>query len=78
MIRRFTLSDDAEWVVFDVVPHFSATLGSALKHGWLCFEAGDERRRFAPIPENWQRFSEGDLAAVWAQATPVAHNGEAP
>ena len=78
MIRRFTLSDDAQWVVFDVVPRFPETLGPALKHGWLCFEFGAERRRFAPIPENWQKFSERDLADVWAQATPVAHHGEAP
>jgi len=77
MIRRFSLSDDAEWVVFDVVPRFSATL-SPLNYGWLCFALGDERRRFAPIPENWQALSEQDLADVWAQATPVANHGEAP
>jgi len=74
MIRRFSLSDDAEWVVFDVVPRFSAKLGPSVDHGWLCFELGDERRRFAPIPENWQKFSERDLADVWAQATPVNPN----
>jgi len=72
MMRRLCLTDDAEWVVFDVVPRFSGPVGPALSHGWLCFELGEQRRRFAPIPENWQQLSERDLALVWAQATPVA------
>lgn len=31
--------------------------------GWLCFESEGEKRRLAPVPENWERANERMLAA---------------
>ena len=30
--------------------------------GWLCFESNGEKRRLAPVPENWNRADEIELA----------------
>lgn len=39
-----------------------------LAQGWVAFECGDERRRFAPIPSGWDRFSEPELRALLERA----------
>lgn len=36
--------------------------------GWLLFQSGSERRRFAPIPEQWQSLPEGRLRHLLARA----------
>jgi len=41
---------------------------SALQQGWLAFQAGDERRRLAPIPEKWSDFDEAALIALLERA----------
>ena len=41
---------------------------SALEQGWLAFQAGTERRRLAPIPENWNKLGEMALLALLARA----------
>ena len=71
MIRRFSLSNDGECSVFNVVPDPSTVLDPEFTQGWLCFERGDERRRFAPIPADWERLSEHDLSKLWTTATRV-------
>lgn len=42
--------------------------------GWLCFEAGSNRRRLSPIPQHWQMHDEATLeefcARAQAQAAP--------
>lgn len=38
-----------------------ATLAPQLRHGWLAFRNGDERRRLAPIPDGWEEASEEEL-----------------
>jgi hypothetical protein len=72
MMRRFCLADDGECSVFEVVPSFSISADSGLIHGWLCFDRGGERRRFAPIPKNWEGLSEQDLSKLWERATRAA------
>ena len=37
---------------------------AALQQGWLAFQAGEERRRLAPIPENWMALDEAALMAL--------------
>ena len=37
------------------------TLTAGLDRGWLCFENSIEKRRLAPIPENWTRCSAAEL-----------------
>lgn len=47
-------------------------LHAELKHGWLCFQTGSERRRFAPIPAGWFELSEAVLLVMLDVARPVA------
>jgi hypothetical protein len=46
------------------------------KAGWLCFESGDERRRLTPIPDDWARCDEAQLAAYCRDARPARLTGE--
>jgi hypothetical protein len=41
---------------------------SALQQGWLAFQSDDERRRLAPIPENWTALEESELIALLCRA----------
>lgn len=41
---------------------------SALQEGWLAFQAGNDRRRLAPIPTNWSTLREDELLRLLAQA----------
>jgi hypothetical protein len=42
---------------------------SALQQGWLAFQSGIERRRLAPIPENWTELPEEELILLLGQAS---------
>lgn len=48
-----------------------ARLGDGMDGGWLCFESSDQKRRLAPIPADWLRCGDTQLAAYCEQATPV-------
>lgn len=48
-----------------------ATL-SGLEQGWLCFEAGKEKRRLTPIPLEWPRCDDARLAEYCERAVPVS------
>jgi len=52
----------------------SSTLSSNLQQGWLCFERGSDRRRLAPIPENWQRMRDEELDSLRERARIVRLN----
>jgi hypothetical protein len=39
--------------------------------GWLAFQYDLERRRLAPIPENWVALDEGELRQLLDTATPA-------
>lgn len=41
---------------------------SALQEGWLAFQSGNERRRLAPIPENWIALDDEALIRLLARA----------
>ena len=41
-----------------------------LRHGWLAFQCGVERRRLAPIPAEWSTLSDADLARLARSAAP--------
>jgi hypothetical protein len=36
-------------------------VAQAFSQGWLCFESGDEKRRLAPVPEEWDGSDSGQL-----------------
>lgn len=48
-----------------------ALLTGGLEGGWLCFLAGDVRRRIAPIPSGWEGLSDRELAQLLARAVVV-------
>lgn len=39
-----------------------------LQQGWLAFQSGEERRRVAPIPENWTALGDSALLALLDRA----------
>lgn len=43
-----------------------------LQQGWLAFQNGDERRRLAPIPDNWVTLNEDALLALLERADRIA------
>jgi len=68
--RQFQVDDDKPWTVFEVIPRPSFPVASAFRSGWLAFERGDEVRRLAPIPPDWENASESALAQMLERATP--------
>jgi hypothetical protein len=71
--RRFSDPHGLDWEVWDVLPptpsHGSAPdaaprleqVPAELASGWLCFQTGTDRRRFAPIPRSWDELPDGVL-----------------
>jgi hypothetical protein len=60
------------WAVVAVYPSARSidqkTLPERFAHGWLLFEHGDEVRRYAPVPEEWQSLSDADLRSLCQNA----------
>lgn len=52
-----------------------AYLSDGFQRGWLCFESSGEKRRLTPIPPDWARCREEQLAAYCAQAAHVKDAG---
>ena len=46
-------------------------LHSGVAAGWLCFESDNDRRRLAPIPENWAAATDEQLESYCNSARPV-------
>jgi hypothetical protein len=42
-----------------------------LQKGWLCFQAGAEKRRLSPIPTDWSELSDAALRSMLDAATPA-------
>jgi hypothetical protein len=66
---------DRQWEVRAIRPpdteRRARLLPPAHANGWLLFTLGDERRRLAPLPQDWQYASEAQLHAWWTEARPV-------
>lgn len=56
--------DEGAWVVFGTRPHSGANVRPRYAEGWLSFHRGVERRRLAPIPDDWENASDVQLR-VW-------------
>ena len=48
-----------------------ARLTSGIREGWLCFDAGADRRRLSPIPPDWEDCEHGALERYCRLATPA-------
>jgi hypothetical protein len=61
-----------QWDVFAVYPEARASEHSKLKgtysKGWLCFDSVGEKRRLSPIPNEWQRLKDEELARLAERA----------
>ena len=47
-----------------------------VRRGWLAFQAGPERRRMAPIPDDWVGAADHQLEEWLRAARPVASRGD--
>ncbi|HJQ18848.1 MAG TPA: hypothetical protein VJ867_00775 [Gemmatimonadaceae bacterium] len=70
--RTFVDRSGVVWAVFAVRPSNrsveAGSLPEKFNQGWLSFEHGDEVRRFAPVPEDWQSLADLELRQLWDQA----------
>lgn len=60
--RRGTSSDRRQ------MPESRIQSDHPLAQGWLVFKSDDEKRRLAPIPENWNSCRGRELRDLWEQA----------
>jgi hypothetical protein len=59
------------------VDTLAAAVHPELSEGWICFQSGEERRRFAPIPPGWIGLPDSVLRVMLDVATPVARTSGA-
>ena len=52
------------------------TVSPALEEGWLAFESAMEKRRLAPIPEDWEEMPVETLARLCEGASFVRERGD--
>lgn len=57
-MRQFFDRDGTRWDLFEVSSNTLSAgradyLPADFQHGWLVFDNGSERRRYAPIPRDW-------------------------
>jgi hypothetical protein len=45
--------------------------GHGLAHGWLCFEGPEEKRRLAPVPDEWHTMRDPELETLLSGARRV-------
>jgi hypothetical protein len=70
------------WHVFAVYPSSATVERAALPEtflkGWLSFEATDEVRRFAPIPEHWDELTIEELRLLCGKAEHAPRRTSSP
>lgn len=49
-----------------------------LQPGWLCFDCGEEKRRLAPIPFDWETCSQARLNEILNSAALVVRACDTP
>jgi len=85
--REFHDAEGLVWNVWDVVPTLMDGLfetegrepprashgpvEQSLSKGWLCFQHGDQKRRFAPIPDHWEQLPVPRLQTLLSAAVHV-------
>jgi hypothetical protein len=74
-VRHFRDKAGVEWQVFLTARGSDAVsrgqfLPEAYREGWLVFESAQEKRRLAPVPENWESLPNEALAALCEKASP--------
>lgn len=54
-----------------ITPGYYGPVAAEFKYGWLCFQTTDEKRRLAPIPEDWERADDETIEQWCCVAKPV-------
>lgn len=57
--------------------HTARPLDPQLAGGWLCFQSGSDRRRFAPIPAQWDEVPDAVLRVMLSVAAAVTSDARA-
>ena len=71
-MREFRDDAGVQWVVFLTARSVARDhhLPEQYREGWLAFEsAHGEKRRLAPVPQDWESLTDRELSALCAQAT---------
>ncbi len=76
-VRRFTDAKGLEWVVYAVVNPAVGGEGG-IPSTFLCFEQGVDRRRLAPIPDDWQDCGSTQLTGYLEKARAVHRSFASP
>jgi hypothetical protein len=67
--REITDLFGAVWTVWRVDPPANrVTVPATLRAGWLAFQFGGERRRLAPVADDWAVRSDEELLALLARS----------
>ena len=67
--REFFDSAKVLWRAWATYPTVGKVLSKGFENGWITFESQTECRRLAPIPSDWESFSEAKLALLLKAAT---------
>src|SRR5690349_24256281 len=72
--RRFTEppEDDPPVIERRKCDEVRIKIGEQWVNGWLAFETEGEKRRLAQFPDDWDRYSERELAKLCERAYPVS------
>lgn len=75
-MREFSDAAGIAWKVFRAIPHSTPSgrekvLPEAFRDGWLVFECDAERRRLAPIPDDWEELADEQLERLCSAAVVV-------
>lgn len=67
-LREFIDEDGRDWCAWDTTPT-STQVRREFAGGWLTFESEREKRRVAPVPEDWERMPVEQLRLLLRTAT---------
>jgi len=73
-LREFVDAEGRQWRVWETIPA-RAVGPDGFGNGWLTFDDGVERRRLAPVPDGWLRFTDERLALLVRVAQPSPSRG---
>lgn len=71
-VREFVDHQGRAWRVWSTVPSVPSAITAGYEQGWLTFQAGDELRRYAPIPAGWEQLSDERLDVLCRVAESAA------
>ena len=87
-MRNLVDATGTAWEVFEVFPGSAGRTISRVpedfRSGWLCFQSSTERRRLAPIPEDWETWDIVQLSSAlstthgYPRRTPRASEAQLP